>query len=231
MSKVAATSGGLGDIIYSIPILRELKVKDIYIKESWYHYPHISIYSAIKSLLIHEGFNPLPTKGGFKVMEYEPGLKFDYDLDTFREMGNRGTVHIQDNMRLRFKLPKKKFQPWLSIPKGEIEEEYSIIHLTGRWRDGSTVDWKRVLSTIEGKVYFLGFQHEWVEFCHKYSNTTWLPTHDILDMGKLISGAKKIYCNQSVGLTLAQGLGKEYYLEQKPGKTNTLMRTKNEHLL
>jgi hypothetical protein len=234
--KVAATSGGLGDIVYSIPIMRELNVSTIYVKENWFLPPHHSLYSSIKTLLEYEGFVVLPTKGGYKESEYEPGLKFDYDLDSFRLMGGRGRVHIQTNLRKVFRLKEKPFKPWLSVKPKKIlgmPDEYSIIHLTDRWRVGSRVDWKKILNEAskERLVAFLGFQHEWVEFASNYGNLLWIPTDDILDMAEIIAGAYNIYCNQSVALTLAQGLGKTYYLDRKPGKTNTLMYTKNENLL
>lgn len=233
MYKVAATSGGLGDIVYSIPILRELNVKTIYIKENWYYHPNHSLYSAIKTFMESQGFTPLPTKGGLKEMVYEKGLKFDYDLDTFRKMPGRAKVHIQTNLRRVFNLPEKQFEPWITgfTHYKKIGSLYSVIHLTNRWREGSKVDWKKVLHSIPNKVYFLGFQHEWVEFCHQYGNIEWLPTDDIFDMAHIIASAKDVYCNQSVALTLSQGLGKEYFLDRKPRKTNTLMGTKNEHLL
>lgn len=229
MSKVAATSGGFGDIVYAIPIMRELKIKTVYVKENWYVHPEHSLYSGIKTLLEHEGFNVLPTKGGYDPMKYEHGLKFDYDLDSFRKMSGRGFVHIQKNMRMFFNLELKPFSPWLSLPVSDYG--YSVIHLTERWRENSLVEWEHVLSGINQKVYFIGFQYEWLDFQIKYGDIEWKQCYDILDMAKFISGASAVYCNQSVALTLAQGLGKKYFLDKKPGKTNTLMYTKNEHLL
>lgn len=231
-TKTAACSGGLGDIVYSIPILRELNVKDVYIKESWFFPPYISMFSAIKRLLIYEGFNPLPTKGGYGAMEYEPGLKFDYDIDDFRKQPDRGRVFIPTNMRRQFELPiPVSYEPWLNMPVSE--GDYTVIHLTERWRNGSKVDWRKILFCLKekGKVVFTGFQHEWLAFCTKYGDVKWHPTNDVHEMTELIAGAKAVYCNQSVSLALSQGLGKTYYLEKKPGKTNTLMRTKNENIL
>lgn len=229
MSKIAATSGGLGDIVYSIPIMRELGVKLVYVKESWYHHPYHSLYSCIKTLLNHEGFDVLPTNGELRVGKFERGLKYDYNLDSFRRQDNRGKVHIQTNLRKQFNLKQQPFRPWLNI--STAEKGYNLIQLTERWRNASTVDWKVLFQNIPKPVYFIGFQYEWLDFQLNYGDLEWMETNDILDMAHLIANCDNLYCNQSVGLTLAQGLGKRYFLELKPGKTNTRMYLSNENIL
>lgn len=229
----AATSGGLGDIVFAIPIMKQLQVTDIYVKESYYFPPYGTLYIAIKSLLQLQGFNVHPTPGGPDPGIFEPGLHIDHNLDHSLHQRCRGSNHIIISYLNTFNLPLEGWAtPWLSITEpATIEGEYTLIHLTERWRRNSEVDWRHVLSTIKGKVYFTGFQHEWLDFCTKYGDVEWLPTTDILQMAILIRDAKALYCNQSVSLALAQSIGKDYYLEKKPGKTNCLMYTQNEHLL
>lgn len=226
--KVAATSGGLGDIVYSVPIMRELQISTVYVKEDYYFPPYGSLYTAIKSFLQHEGFNVLPTKGGLPAMTYEDGLKFDYDMDSFRLMPMRGRVYIPTNMRRYFKLPEQQYKPWLNFDTSE--GDYNVILVTDRW-NGSKINWKKILNEVEGKKLFVGFQHEWLNFCVKHCDVTWHPVDDILDMAKVAAGAKAVYCNQGVLLTLAQGMGKKYFLERNPGKTNCLTYAENENLL
>lgn len=227
----AACSGGAGDLVYYIQILKQLSVDTIYVKENFYHPPHGNLCQTMKRIMESQGFEILPTSGAYPIFQFDPVLKFDYNLDNFRKQHGRGMRHIMERMAAHFKV-KYSFKPWLqNIPDSDLPKPYTIIHLTERWRQGSKVDWKKVLHSIEGKVYFTGFQHEWVDFCNSVGNVEWLPTNDIYDMAVLINGASSVYCNQSIALTLAQGLGKEYWLERKPGKKNTLMFTKNEHLL
>lgn len=229
--KVAATSGGLGDIVYSILIMRELGVGTVYVKESWFHHPYHSLYSAIRGLLTKEGFDVLPTSGDYKVGKFEKGLKYDFNLDSFRKQPKRGQIHIQTNLRNQFKLPHKPYEPWLHYA---IQNKgYNLIQLTNRWRDNSKVDWKKIAREIPRPVYFVGFQYEWLEFIYETGVTDieWKKTDDILDMTALIAGCNNLYCNQSVALTIAQGLNKPYYLEVKPGKTNTLLYIPNENIL
>lgn len=222
----ALSSGGLGDIVYSIPVMRELGVELLYVKQHYYRSPFTNLYEAIKSLVEFEGFKCQLYPD---VPMYSYPVPANFDLDTFRKQPGRGRVFIQDNMRRRFQLQLKAYTPWLSLPV--TDGDYSVIHLTDRWRGEKLVDWNKVLQRIEGKVYFIGLQHEWADFCYQYGNIEWYATSDVLEMAELIAGCKALYCNQSVSLTLAQGLGKSYFLEAKPGKTNTLINQPIEHLL
>lgn len=229
----AATSGGLGDIVFAIPIMNRLQITDVYVKENYYHVPYGNLYLAIKSLLQQQGFNVHPTPGGEHPGIFEPGLHIDYNLDHSLSQRCRGTNHIIISYLNTFHLPHDNWkEPWLNITEPAIiPGEYTLIHLTDRWRRNSRVDWKKVLQSINGKVYFTGFQHEWLDFCARYGDVEWLPTKDILSMAILIRDCKVLYCNQSVSLALCQSMSKEYYCDFKPGKTNCRMFTKNEHLL
>jgi hypothetical protein len=231
----AGTSGGCGDIVYAIPVMKKLGITLVYVKENWYRPPHHSLYSVMKPLLEMQGFEVLPTAGGYDPMQYEPSLKLDYDMDSFRLKRARGKVHIMVNMLNYFELPTNNWtKPWLKVDgdgAGLPSEAYSLIHLTPRWRENSRVDWERVFMKIDGPVFFIGFPEEHAEFCRLYGSIPLKPTDNILQMAQLIRDCRALYCNQSVALTIAQGLGKKYYLEVKPGKTNTLMYTKNENIL
>lgn len=234
----ALSSGGLGDIVYSIPIMRALNVQTLYVKKTHYLPQYGTLYSAICSLVQSQGFICHPYSD-LPLFQYDPTIPISFDIDRFRDQPNRGINHIMISMRRQFKLKNDDWKlPWLKIdgeftmPEGQaIEKPYSILHLTERWRGAKLVNWKKVLQGIDHKIYFTGFQHEWIDFCSHYCDIAWMPTDDILDMARLIKGAQSLYCNQSVALTLAQGMGKNYFLEKKPNKSNTLLFTENEHLL
>jgi hypothetical protein len=231
---IAATSGGLGDIVYSIPVMKQLGIDTVYVKESYYYKPYGSLFTSCKTLLESQGFKVLPTSGAYHPMMFEPNLRFNYNMDLARRQPRRGSNHIIISYLNEFKLPHTNWtKPWLNI---EVEREilfpYSIVQRTGRWRKGSRVDWRKVIGEIKNIPIFAGFRNEYEDFCKETgTEIIYYPTKDILEMAQLIKYADAFYGNQSVGLTIAQGLGKEYYLDRNPGKTNTLMNTKNEHLL
>lgn len=224
---IAACSGGAGDIIYSIPILKQLGASTLYIKENFYHPPHGNLHQTMKRMMESQGFEVRPCSGSFPVGTFDK-VPYDYNIDKFRDQKGRGTRHIQERMATHFGVEWIKGQ-WVDIPT--TAGDYTLVHLTERWRTGSVVNWKKVLHRIEGPVKFIGFQHEWLEFGVNVGNVEWWPCEDVYEMAELIAGCKALYCNQSVALTLAQGMGKEYYLDRKAGRTNTLLYTTNEHLL
>lgn len=235
MYKVAASSGGAGDLVYAIPVMRKLGVRKIYVKRNFYANFNGDLYHSIAPLLRAEGFDVLPTSGDFPIGRFEPGLQFDYNLDEFRQEPFRGKNHIIRSYLNHFRLSDHEWnKPWLTFQADyrTPREDYSLVHVTPRWRDNSKVDWTKVLHDRVGRLYFIGFKEEWREFNISFhAAPMMIDTSDLLEMATLIRDCQALYCNQSVALTIAQGLGKKYFLEVKPGKTNTLMHTTNEIIL
>jgi hypothetical protein len=229
--KSAACSGGAGDIIYSIPIMRKLGVSTYYIKRNHYLPPHSNLFETVAPLIQQQGFECIPTSGEYIWGSFEPNLVFDYDIDSFRNMPYRNVIHIMLNMAIKFRVDRRGlFKAWLK----DITPIYyadNLIHLTERWREGSTVDWLKVRDSMEGSMAFIGFKHEHTEFEKRYGKIKWLQTANLLQLAELIAGCKRLYCNQTCSLAIAQGIGKEYWLEKKPNKLNTIMKTSNEHIL
>lgn len=239
MGRVAAITGGVGDAIYAIPVMRALGVTLLYIKENYYPPGFGSMYTALKPLMESQGIECLPTRGGLDFEVYEPGLQFDYDLDQWRHERGRGRVHIMFSMLTHFKRFNRDWKlPWLkNVPVSQ--GNYNLIFLTWRWRENSRVDWSKILkrlycNTPNSETYFIGLPEDYSLFCSTVSGGDLIEhkiTKDLLEMAHLIAGCQALYCNQGVALVLSQGLGKEYYCAFKPTKTNTMLYTSNEHNL
>jgi len=229
---IAATSGGLGDIVYSIPVMHRLGVKTVYVKESYYYPPYGNLYTAIKRLLESQGFECLPTSGDYPPFEFDPAIKFDYNMDLARRQPKRGLNHIIISYLNQFNLPHTGWNtPFLKLGSKGFAHTYSLIHRTPRWRKHSRVKWKEIIPRLESPV-FIGFRDEYKAFVEETGIfIPYMECTDILEMAYLIKDCKVLLCNQSVALTIAQGLGKEYYLERNPVKSNALFKTHNEHIL
>lgn len=211
--------------------MHALGVKRLYVKKRALENGS-DTYTALKALIELQGIECLPTDGEYDFYQYEPGLQFDYDLDQARKQPNRGGNHIMISFMKQFGTFKPTWrEPWLKEIKSDEWEPFSIISLTPRWRNDSKVDWAKVLKSITGDVVFIGFDQDWKSFCDKYGCIAPLGTKDLLEVAQIVNAAKAIYCNQSPVLTIAQSLGKEYWCEFKPYRTNTILGTKNEHTL
>lgn len=230
--KAAACSGGLGDIVFSIPVMRRLKITRMYVKDRSYGPGLGTTYSAIKPLLEHQGIECLPCDGQFADGSF-PDISYTHNFDNWRMTGRRDTIHILKSMMLHFRCYDGNWnKPWL---RGFEESFYTsnLIFLTPRWRDNSKVDWMKVMldfHLLSINSYFAGLKEDHDRYFSGF--IPHIPTDDMLQLTKLIARSKRLFCNQSVALAIAQGLGTvPYWLERKPGKTNTLIYSPHEHLL
>lgn len=231
--KIMATSGGAGDIVYSIPAARLLGITHYAVKENFYHSPHGSLYSSMLRLLNSQGFEVIPTTGNYGVGEYDPALKYDYKTEDFLHQPSRGRNHIILSMCNQWQLPMPDISNGWLTGITPIQSYDYLIHVTKRWRDRSRVRWANVVKRIRVSVpAFIGHQHEHKDFCNEIGHEIpYLFTEDIYTAAQYIAGCKALYCNQSVMLTIAQGLNVRRFLERKPMKTNVIIPCKKETYL
>jgi len=233
-------TGNSGDIIFSIPTINHLcngdRIATLYIKPAKYAYG--DQYTFCKDLLlqqdgIKEVLPFIPPDNNWNYYQWR-GLKFDYDLDIARGQSGRGRIHIIKRYFDAFGIKEDITTPFLNIDLlHKREEKYALIHLTPRW-NGMQYNWRKIYKEAldrHGKVYFIGLQCEWLDFNLHYGQIEHLPTENLLEMARLIRDAEALYCNQGVALTIAAGLGKEYWLVKNGTKTNCHLGTANEHLL
>src|SRR6187402_1099151 len=91
---VAVSSGSLGDIVYSVVLMKRMGVKTLYVKESKFFPPYGNMYSEIKDLIEVQGIECKPTRGDLPMHVFEAGLRYEVDLDKARYEKNRGRNHI-----------------------------------------------------------------------------------------------------------------------------------------
>ncbi len=234
-------SGNSGDIVFSIPTINHLtggeKKGIVYIKAARYVYG--DQFTFVKDLLlqqdgikeVHPFVSLTPDGWGY---EKWGGLKYDYDLDQARRQSMRGRIHIVKRYFDQFGIKEDHTKPFLGIDNDyKRDEKFALIHLTDRW-NGLQYDWKKIYNESKkkhDKIYFIGFVGEHFEFTIRYGDIEHIQTETLIDLARLIRDCEALYCNQGVALTIAQGLGKEYYLVMNGTKTNCHLGTTNEHLL
>jgi len=235
-------SGNAGDIIFSLPTITHLcngeKKAVLYVKAKKYVYGNQCDFVKDFLLLqpaIKEVIPFTPSDNNWHFFNW-PGLKFDYDLDIARNQGQRGRIHIIKRYFDAFGIKKEHTRPFLTVddrPSLKPEEKFALIHLTPRW-NGLQYDWGRIYQQAKerhGSVYFVGFEAEWLDFCLRFGQIENIHTENLLDIARLIRDCEALYCGQGVCLTIAQGLGKEYWLVKNGTKTNCHLFTENEHLI
>lgn len=241
MYKIFRHGGKIGDVIFSLPTIRELGGGIIYLPERT---PDgcSNLYSSLKDLLLQQPYikEVREYPSGLPYGELAPGIHIDYDLDIARNQPLKGVTHIVKRYMDAFGVnyPGWK-EPWLHVEGDSLlkEEKYVIVNYTGRHIHNeklniiSSVNWFTVINEMPYQPYFIGHIEEWIAFSKIHPNTVHIHTKNIIEAARIIRDAQAVYCNQSACLALAQGLGKTYYLEPKPMKRNCLLETPNENLL
>lgn len=250
MCKTFKSMGKMGDIIFSLPTIRELGGGILYIPEDT---PDgcKGMYSAMKDLLMQQPYitevREYPSGLGYK--EVAPGIKIDYDLDLARDQPAKGRIHIVKRYMDAFGINYRNWkEPWLKVddePQVSLEVElkklrtsdrnFSLFSYTGRYMTNDRMpskpfNWKPVIDSIQGKKFFVGTFEEHAGYFNLFG-MPWIMTRNILELARVVKQANAIYCNQSLTLALAQALGKTYYVFPRPFKTNCLLYTPNEYIL
>lgn len=234
--------GKIGDVIYSLPTIRELGGGILYIPENT---PDActGMHSSLKDLLLMQPYihEVREYPSGLNYRERAPGIHIDYDLDDARLQPLKGKVHIVKRYMDAFGVNYPGWEePWLKLGEylgPRFTNDYVLINYTGRHIHNdklnitSKVDWYNIVRMIGCEVYFVGHESEYEQFIQRYAPVGYIKTQNILKLAYLVNGAKAVYCNQSCTLALAQSLGKTYYLDVKPQKTNCLLYTNNENIL
>jgi len=240
MVKTLRHGGKMGDVIYSLPAIRELGGGVLYLPENTPDQVS-GMFTSMKSLLRLQPFikGVVEYPSGLVYGERAAGMHIDYDLDKARLQPAKGVIHIVKRYLDTFgiKLPSWK-EPWLTVDDlpAPVKGEYTVFNYTGRHVVNDLLpsppfDWRKLYFNVPGRKVFVGTPEEAGYFYSLTGCEEWIKTDNALQLARVVRDAKAIYCNQSLVLTLAQGLGKTYYLFPKPFKTNCIMNTPNENIL
>lgn len=238
MYKTFRHGGKMGDVIFSLPTIKALGGGILYLPEKTPDACN-NLHSSLKDLLLQQDYikDVREYPSGYPYLKLAPGIKIDYDLDKARNQPKKGLIHIVKRYMDEFGIVNPNWkEPWLQIDAVR-SRDYSVINYTGRHIKNdqtgavSKVDWERVVDSIKEPIVFVGLEHEYEWFCENVAIIPHLKTENILQVAEVIAGAKAVYCNQSMCLALAQAIGKTYYLDVKPGKSNCLLYTEKENLL
>lgn len=222
--------GKLGDIIFSLPTIKAMGGGILYLPEQTEESP--ALFSQLKPLLEQQDYitevREYPSMLGYG--EKVSLIPIDVDLDKHREHMLRGKVNMVQRYFDVFNVRGVDYrQPWLTIQGPRLlDHKYNLINLTERFRDNSTVNWKKVLDKIEKPVYFIGTKQEHEEFVEKIGYILRLDTPDFLTFALYIRDCTALYANQSAALSLACAINKTRHIEFKRGKTNCKFYTNTE---
>ena len=224
-------SGELGDIIYSLPIVRALGGGNFYISNEYSGMPLNTKFDQNLFDNVKEILKPLP---------YINDVCFDFprgefiDLNVFRkgfEDWIAGKLTDDQAVLIRttniISLYEQHFKPelidkyatgnvssstWLFANKTPIENKPIIINRTHRYNN-INFPWKQIIQRFGDECGFVGYDGEHESFCNDISPVEHVKTDTLKDLIEIINGSKVFIGNQSFCYSLCQGLKKYSILE------------------
>ena len=225
-------SGDLGDIIYSLPAIRELGGGDLLLG------PDNRTNMATRekmTLSRHMLIQPLLEVQPFlHAVDHELMMPKDvtYDLNQMRQLLRSHRLDMTPGMNLArcylqaFGLElDNDSKPWLTVPSPK-EVAPVVIARSPRYRD-QTFRWDRVVAEYHGQCIFVGSTEEHADFTKQWGPVPYHPTADLLELAQVIAGARLFVGNQSLPYAIAEGLKKPAILEACPAGSNTLFVRKD----
>lgn len=217
--------GATGDIIFSLPVVKELGGGDFYITMA----DQQRSESVKKLLQVQPYIN--------SVHIGEPPT-YTHNLDKFRDVftGAHDNI-VEAHFRSQGVTPPSNWKEgWLSLPESDLPfeglGEYCVINRTDRYNDPNC-NWTAEIEYLYGIapfVYFIGYKDEYHRFVNQYGFVDYMDL-DFLQGAYLLQSAKMFSGNYSAWATVAQGLGIPYRLEQAPGHTCSTLFIERETII
>lgn len=230
-------SGTLGDIVYGLPLVKHFGGGEFYLHLGQVNWIAKHYYGSEPSSYHNGKMDLRDIEFMQRFMEFQPYIdKLDvldpatteitYNLDRFRPLfvshpTNYIGVYCQAfGIADAATIEKIINEPWISVPEPIcVPGKPIVINRTSR---GWTPKEKNPLwdlwlhQGMDQRSIFVGLPEEYEEF-RRFSN--WkidhYPVSDMLELAQVIAGAEQFIGNQSVALSIAQGLRVPYNFERR----------------
>lgn len=201
-----ASSGDHGDIIASLAVCKsaghgEYYVFDRPITKSILA-PHR--FYAIKPLLESQSY--------ISRFDQHRGEHIDHDFSTFREGGLDWGLSLAELQARWVKVPITE-DPWMELDSNHEYDGAIIVNRSPR-HNNPWFPWKDIINHFSKDIVFVGLREE-----HRAleeltgASIRYIPTSDLLQVGRMIAASKLFIGNQSCALNIAIALGKRFVCE------------------
>lgn len=228
-------SGTMGDLVYSLPVMKQLGGGEFYLHLNQIDWIGQHYYGS-KPSPFHQG---RMTQKDFEFMQsfmeaqsyidkfdtVQPATEITHNLDRFRPLfvghpGNYVDMYCQAfGINDFVERTVIRTTPWLTVPNPRTFEGKSyVINRTARWVNPVlNATWASLKEQGgEDVSVFVGLPEEHNAF---ETTTGWkieyVPTPTMLDLAEVIAGCEQFIGNQSVALSIAIGLGIPYACEAR----------------
>lgn len=202
MTKHFGSSGDLGDIVCSLPLVQQLGGKHFY----WfYNRPFTkdieSRFDLIAPLLMAQPYIECVAVGN--------GKDVDYDLSEFRHIYHPTRTLLESQAvwaAKKFGLPIPRGEKqWLFVEPVKGLKQRVVIARSPRYHN-PLFPWEQVVKHYGSTLLFIGLPEEHAAFCSVFGQVEYRPTKDLLESAQVIAGSALFIGNQSSPNALAEGL-------------------------
>jgi hypothetical protein len=214
-------SGATGDIVFSLPVVRDLGGGHYYISNF-----HQQRSESIAKLLTVQPYIESVTVGSAD--------SYTHDLNQFRMAFTGAYDNIVEAHYRSQGIAVGNFKDgWLTLPDRPLMQgSYAVINRTERYQDANC-NWSAELDILRAnndRVIFIGYEDEHRSFCSQFGEVEYMDV-DFLDGAYLLQGCSTFSGNYSCWATIAQGLGITYRLEQAPAHTCSTFFVERETII
>jgi hypothetical protein len=228
-------SGTLGDLIYSLPIVKHFGGGDFYLHLNQIDWVGLHYYGSSPAPF-HQG---KMTQGDFEFMKsfmeaqayitkfdtLTPQTEITHNMDRFRTAFVSHPGNYVDIYANTFRLndpdlhAQLRNTPWLTVPDTIlIPDRTIVINRTQRWLPKTLSPqwaiWKE--QGLDSEAVFVGLPEEYTAFTKATGwDIPYQQTNTLLELAQYIAGCEQFIGNQSVALSLAIGLGVEWACEAR----------------
>jgi hypothetical protein len=230
--KVYHHSGDLGDIIYAMPVIKQLGEGVLFLSGSnAYPYPINTRWTRMgaSSELVSNIAPLIEAQDYIWRCQYTHGLPFstDHDLNAFRKPWKTRSARDFDSI---FSLHQRVFgvswsedKPWITVPSPIVDDERPIVVSRSARYQNNKFPWWELVQKYGDRMRFVGTEQEaelFQGFGAPKLRIPWIKTSNLLELAQVIAGAKVCVMNQSAPLAIAHGLCKNSIVEEWPLNPN-----------
>jgi hypothetical protein len=211
-------SGCIGDVIYSLPILKYHGRGDLYL------FPDASSVIKDQKIGLKAGLSlgtinqltPLllmqPYVNSVHVGKNTDGIDVNIDIFRGRNIEERGNLceYILAKNNVPFSVAR---EPWLTCESKQVQPYIFARSTRHRGERFAVRELKYILSKRRKDAVFVGFNHEWQNFKEEVGDIPWYDCKNIYELCCVVNGSQQLIANQSLAMALAIGLGKSYIQE------------------
>lgn len=206
-------TGDLGDIIASLPIIRELGGGDLIIGN---HDPLHQGWREMKGTRF-EAIRPLLAAQPYvRSVTFEHRAKdISVDLSPFRSSYIK-TRSLTASMAEFIKMPHAPdLSPWLTATPSKVSAGRIIVARTDRYHN-PVFPWRQIIQKHWPRMLFVGSEDECRAFAQLGPRVEFARTQNLLDLASLIKGSDLFIGNQSCPCWIAMGMGHKLIQETHP---------------